>query len=196
MRITGGNDKQGFPMKQGILTNGRVRLLLKKGHTCYRARRDGERKRKSVRGCIVDGNFAVLAMAIVKKGEVDIPGLTDNTIPRRLGPKRASKIRKLFNLTKDDNVCQYVIKRPLPAKEGKKPQFKAPKVQRLVTPIMLQRKRQRLAVKRKRAEKNRQAAAEYAKILAQRQKEAKEAKEMRRKRSASLRESRNSVKSS
>merc|ERR1712037_514049 len=69
-------------------------------------------------------------------------------------------------------------------------------VRRLVTPIMLQRKRQRLAVKRKRAEKNRQAAAEYAKILAQRQKEAKEAKEMRRKRSASLRESRNSVKSS
>ena len=53
-------------------------------------------------------------------------------------------------------------------------------VQRLVTPIMLQRKRQRLAVKRKRAEKNRQAAAEYAKILAQRQ---KEAKEMRRKKS-------------
>merc|ERR1712238_619402 len=112
------------------------------------------------------------------------------------GPKRASKIRKLFNLTKDDNVCQYVIKRPLPAKEGKKPQFKAPKVQRLVTPIMLQRKRQRLAVKRKRAEKNRQAAAEYAKILAQRQKEAKEDKEKRRKELASLRESRNSVKSS
>ena len=24
LRITGGNDKQGFPMKQGILTNGRV----------------------------------------------------------------------------------------------------------------------------------------------------------------------------
>merc|ERR1712122_94199 len=98
--------------------------------------------------------------------------------------------------TKYDNVCQYVIKRPLPVKEGKKPQFKAPKVQRLVTPIMLQRKRQRMAVKRKRAEKNRQAAAEYAKILAQRQKEAKEAKELRRKRSASLRESRNSARSS
>merc|ERR1740129_1448212 len=180
LRITGGNDKQGFPMKQGILTNGRVRLLLAKGHSCYRPRRDGERKRKSVRGCIVDGNLAVLSMAIVKKGEAEIPGLTDNTIPRRLGPKRASKIRKLFNLTKDDDVCQYVIKRPLPAKEGKKAQFKAPKVQRLVTPIMLQRKRQRLAVKRKRAEKNRQAAAEYAKILAQRQKEAKEAKELKR----------------
>lgn len=29
-RITGGNDKQGFAMKQGILVNGRVRILMKK----------------------------------------------------------------------------------------------------------------------------------------------------------------------
>merc|ERR1712193_207715 len=195
-RITGGNDKQGFPMKQGVLTQGRVRLLLSKGHSCHRPRRSGERKRKSVRGCIVDGNLSVISVIIVKKGEQEIPGLTDTTVPRRLGPKRASKIRKLFNLTKDDNVCQYVIKRPLPVKEGKKAQFKAPKIQRLVTPIMLQRKRHRLALKRKRAEKNRQAAAEYAKILAQRQRKPREAKELRRKRSASLRESRNSVKSS
>ena len=28
-RITGGNDKQGFTMKQGILINGRVRILMK-----------------------------------------------------------------------------------------------------------------------------------------------------------------------
>ena len=124
----------------------------------------GERKRKSVRGCIVDGNLAVLNLAIVKKGEGEIPGLTDNTIPRRLGPKRASKIRKLFNLAKEDDVCQYVIKRPLPLKEGKKQKFKAPKVQRLVTPVMLQRKRHRLALKRRRGEKNRLAAAEYAKV--------------------------------
>merc|ERR1712170_96763 len=115
------------------------------------------------------------------KGEGEIPGLTDNTIPRRLGPKRASKIRKLFNLSKDDNVCQYVIKRPLSLKEDKKQRYKAPKIQRLVTSVMLQRKRHRMALKRRTAEKNRQAAAEYAKILAQRQKEEKEAKEMRRK---------------
>jgi ribosomal protein S6E (S10) len=29
LRITGGNDKQGFTMKQGILVNGRVRILMK-----------------------------------------------------------------------------------------------------------------------------------------------------------------------
>merc|ERR1711887_350760 len=195
LRITGGNDKQGLPMKQGVLTNQRVRLLLSKGHSCYRPRRTGERKRKSVRGCIVDGNLAVLAMSIVKKGDADIPGLTDSTVPRRLGPKRASKIRKLFNLTKEDDVCQYVIKRLLPLKEGKKQKFKAPKIQRLITPVMLQRKRHRLALKRRRSEKNRLAAAEYSKILAQRQKEAKEARELKRKRSASLRESKRSVSS-
>ena len=81
-RITGGNDKQGFPMKQGVLTEGRVRLLLKKGHTCYRQRRTGERKRKSVRGCIVNANLSVLSVAIVKTGDADIPGLTTDPVPR------------------------------------------------------------------------------------------------------------------
>merc|ERR1712187_129992 len=119
-RITGGNDKQGFPMKQGVLTEGRVRLLLKKGHSCYRQRRAGERKRKSVRGCIVNQNLSVLSVAIVKTGETEIPGLTTDPVPRRLGPKRASHLRKLFNLGKQDDVRQYVIKRPLPVKEGRK----------------------------------------------------------------------------
>lgn len=53
VKITGGNDKDGFPMRQGILYKGRVRILVSKGHKCYRPRRTGERKRKSVRGCIV-----------------------------------------------------------------------------------------------------------------------------------------------
>jgi len=52
-------------------------------------------------------------------GEAEIPGLTDKTVPRRLGPKRASKIRRLFNLGKDDDVRQYVVRRPLPEKDSK-----------------------------------------------------------------------------
>ncbi|CAG8779485.1 17308_t:CDS:2, partial [Acaulospora morrowiae] len=131
-RISGGNDKQGFPMKQGVLRNDRVRLLLSKGHSCYRPRRTGERKRKSVRGCIVGSDLAVLSLVLVKKGEQDIPGLTDNAVPKRLGPKRASKIREFFNLTKEDDVRKFVIRREVtPKKEGKKPYTKAPKIQRL-----------------------------------------------------------------
>jgi hypothetical protein len=33
-RITGGNDKQGFPMVQGIMQNKRIRLLLGDGTRC------------------------------------------------------------------------------------------------------------------------------------------------------------------
>jgi len=188
-KISGGNDKQGFAMKQGILTAGRVRLLLSKGHSCYRPRRSGERKRKSVRGCIVDANLSVLNLVIMKKGEQEIPGLTDTTIPRRLGPKRATKIRKLFNLNKQDDVRQYVVRRPLPEKEGRKANSKAPKIQRLVTPLVLQRKRHRAALKKRRAAKQIDDAAEYQKLLAQRLKEAKERKAERR-RSSSHRDSR------
>ncbi|KAI4567538.1 hypothetical protein MJT46_008751 [Ovis ammon polii x Ovis aries] len=108
VRISGGNDKQGFPMKQGVL-HGRVHLLLSKGRSCYRPRRTGERKRKSVRGCIVDVNRSVLNLVIVKKGEKDIPGLTDTTVPRCLGSKRASRIHKLFSLSKEDDIRQYVV---------------------------------------------------------------------------------------
>jgi small subunit ribosomal protein S6e len=176
-KITGGNDKQGFPMKQGVLVNHRVRLLMGADTTCYRPRRSGERKRKSVRGCIVGADLAVIHLVIVKKGDEDLPGLTDKYIPRRLGPKRASKIRKLFNLSKEDDVRKYVIRRELPVKEGKeakKKRTKAPKIQRLVTPLTLQRKRHRLSLKKRRATKSKTEAAEYAKLLAQRNKEKRE----------------------
>ncbi|XP_043818959.1 LOW QUALITY PROTEIN: 40S ribosomal protein S6-like [Dromiciops gliroides] len=191
VRISGGNDKQGFPMKQGVLAHGRVHLLLSKGHSCYRPRRTGERKRKSVRGCIVDANLSVLNLVIVKKGKKDIPGLTDTTVPRRLGPKKASRIRKLFNLSKEDDVRQYVVRKPL-NKEGKKPRTKAPKIQRLVTPRVLQHKRRRIALKKQRTQKNKEEAAEYAKLLAKRMKEAKEKRQeqiAKRRRLSSLRAS-------
>lgn len=186
VRISGGNDKQGFPMKQGVLTNGRVKLLLKKGQSCFRPRRTGQRRRKSVRGCIVDSALSVLNLVVVKKGESDIPGLTDNTIPRRLGPKRVGKIRKLYALDKHDDVRKYIFKRALPLKEGKPQRYKAPKIQRLVTPRRLQRKRHLKSLKKKKGEKARQEAAEYAKLLAKR---AKESRELRKRRLSSKRSS-------
>ena len=78
------------------MVKGRVRLLMSTGMKCFRPRRTGQRKRKSVRGCIVGSDIRVLSVAIIKKGENEIPNLTDKDLPRRLGPKRASKIKKLF----------------------------------------------------------------------------------------------------
>ncbi|KAG0674264.1 40S ribosomal protein S6 [Kluyveromyces marxianus] len=184
-KIAGGNDKQGFPMKQGVLLPTRVKLLMAKGTSCYRPRRNGERKRKSVRGAIVGPDLAVLALVIVKKGDQEIEGVTNDTVPKRLGPKRANNIRKFFGLTKEDDVRDYVIRREVT--KGEKTYTKAPKIQRLVTPQRLQRKRQQKALKIKNAQAQREAAAEYAQLLAKRLAERKAEKaEVRKRRASSL----------
>jgi small subunit ribosomal protein S6e len=92
-RITGGTDQQGFTMKQGILVNGRVKILMKNRTTLYRPRRSGERKRKSARGCICGPDLAVIALKVLVKGDAEVAGLTDAPRPRRLGPKRVSSLR-------------------------------------------------------------------------------------------------------
>lgn len=176
-KLTGGNDKQGFPMKQGVLVPHRVRLLLSKGQSCFKPRRDGERKRKSVRGCIVSHDISVVSLVVLKKGDQEIPGVTDVTVPKRLGPKRASKIRRLFNLSKEDNVFRYVFRRTIPAKvEGGKIRSKAPKIQRLVTPARIQRKRKWMQKKTQRREISRQAAKDYRELVAAKRRQKMEEK--------------------
>ena len=174
-RISGGNDKQGFSMKQGVLVNKRVRLLLAAGHTNYRPRRTGERKRKSVRGCIVGHDISVLHLVIVKKGANELPGITDDPRPRRLGPKRASKIRKLFALDQGvnkkekkaderDDVRRYVVKREV-KREGKPSRFKAPKIQRLITAERIRRKLKEKTEKKNRWVRAKEAAKKYNTLL-------------------------------
>jgi small subunit ribosomal protein S6e len=106
-----------------------------------------------------------------------------------LGPKRANRIRKLFNLSKEDDVRKYVVRRPLKQKEGKKEKTRTPKIQRLITPMRLQRKRRVLTLKKKRTEKQRLQKAEYQKLLQQYIKEKRERKRSDSKRRSSIRES-------
>jgi len=192
-KITGGCDNDGFPMKQGILIKGRVRLILEPESIGFVCRKDGAHRRKAVRGCIVGTDIAVLSLIIVKKGDAELEGLTDSTHPRRLGPKRANKIRRMFALAKhSDNlkskdaekvnvdrwdVTRYVVRRETKDKDGKK-FFKAPKVQRLVTHNRLRRK----AVYRKtKLEKAKASDVSYNKYV----ESLKKAKVARRERSAS-----------
>ena len=114
-------DKESW-LKLYFYFKGRVRLLLDKNHKCYRARRTGERRRKSIRGCIVGHDIQVLSLSISKKGDNEIPGLTDKDVPRCLGPKRANKIRKLFALKKTDDIAlvkKSVVRRRFTSKSGK-----------------------------------------------------------------------------
>merc|ERR1712091_201047 len=155
-RISGGNDKQGFPMLQGVLTD--------------------ERERQSVRGCIVNQDLSVLNLVVIKRGAGDVPGLTDANKDLRLGPKRANKIRKLWGMDKDDDVRKGVVRRKITTKGGKE-YSKAPKIQRLVTPQVLQRKRHLKSLKKTRALKNKEETAAYVALVTQRKREAKEARQ-------------------
>ena len=155
-RITGGSDTDGFGMKQGVLSKKRVKLLLRPESTGLFARREGTCFKKSVRGCIVGHNLSSLHVIVIERGEKEIEGLTDTEIPRRLGPKRANNIRKLFNLpshatnkrkAKEERehvdpgvVCKLVVRR-LAKETGDRKSFKAPKIRRLITETRLRRKK-------------------------------------------------------
>ena len=180
-KITGGTDKNGFPMKQGVATRSKVKLLLTPGTIGYRFGREGTRLRKAVRGCIIGNEQASISLVVIKKGEAEIPGLTDTNKPVRLGPKRANKIRKLFNLPKhSDNigkkdaakvdvdhfdVCRFVVKR-ITKEVGDKKYYKAPKIQRLVTNDRLRRKRAKRAEKYEKVKTNAKRLEEYKKSVA------------------------------
>jgi len=169
LKITGGCDKDGFPMMTGVATNNRVRLLLDGRKGCYKPLRDGERRRKTVRGAIVAQDISVLNTVIVKKGEGEIEGVTSDPVPLRRGPKRASHIRRLFNLSDKDDVKKFVIRREVTRKqpkEGKsKVRSKAPKIQRLITPRRLQHKAQKLEAKKLHKIAMLHEAKRYAAIL-------------------------------
>lgn len=176
MKITGGQDKQGFPMKQGVLTNGRVQLLMSPGEKCFRGygRKKGERRRKSVRGCILSPDLSVINLVIIKKGENELPGITDEEKPRLRGPKRASKIRRLFNLSKEDDVRKYVVSYARKVEKNGKLRYKCPRIQRLVTPKLLERKRRLRAQKERRWARVRAEQEGYHQLLVRRLKEARE----------------------
>ena len=160
-KITGGFDKDGFAMKNGILSQAKKKVLLTKGCSLFRFRkgyhRTGIRIRRLVRGCIVSHDIKNLHLKIIKKGPKEIEGLTTekDAQPKRLGPKRATRILKEFGLystyqekKKDKEqrknlrfmITKFAPKREVKTKNGKT-YVKRPKIQRLITPDRLRRKR-------------------------------------------------------
>ena len=124
-----------------------------------------------MRGCICGPDLAVIALKIVKKGDADIDGVTTDNKPRRLGPKRASYIRKVFSLRKTDDVRKYVVRREV--KKGDKTFYKSPKIQRLVTEKRLRRKHLAKKAKVDNFKKSKELRAKYDKVLSKYIKERK-----------------------
>jgi len=74
LKITGGTDKDGFPMHPRVEGMGRKKVLLT-GPPCFHPKRKGERRRKTVRGNTISEDIAQINCKIVKKGEKPIEEL-------------------------------------------------------------------------------------------------------------------------
>ncbi|MAG21959.1 MAG: 30S ribosomal protein S6e [Candidatus Diapherotrites archaeon] len=64
-KITGGSDKQGFPMIKSLQGGGRKKLLMKHG-VGFKAKIKGQKKRKSARGNTVSAEIMQLNLVVTK----------------------------------------------------------------------------------------------------------------------------------
>lgn len=68
LQITGGSDKDGFPMRSDISGSGRMSVLISKG-LGFKVGEKGERRRKRVRGSQIADAVVQVNSKVVKKGE-------------------------------------------------------------------------------------------------------------------------------
>ena len=66
LKITGGSDKDGFPMRPNIHGGVRVGAILSEG-VGFHSTRKGERKRKTVRGNVITDAIVQVNMKVVEK---------------------------------------------------------------------------------------------------------------------------------
>ena len=65
LQLTGGSDKDGFPMRPNVHGGVRVRAIIS-GGTGFQSHKKGKRKRKSLRGNIITEDIVQVNMKIVK----------------------------------------------------------------------------------------------------------------------------------
>jgi small subunit ribosomal protein S6e len=74
LRITGGSDKNGFPMKKDVEGPRRIKSLLS-GGVGFKPRRKGQRRRKTVRGNTISDDIVQINTVVVEKGKKNIEDL-------------------------------------------------------------------------------------------------------------------------
>ena len=67
LRITGGSDKDGFPMRRDLPGQSRKKIVLS-GGTGYHPDMDGKRRRKFVRGNTISADIVQINMAVTSFG--------------------------------------------------------------------------------------------------------------------------------
>ncbi len=84
LKVTGGSDEEGFPMRKGIQGSGRRKVLMKYGPG-YKTEDDGVKRRKSARGEVVSEDIVQVNVKVTDRED------DSGTIPELLGLEDAEE---------------------------------------------------------------------------------------------------------
>lgn len=96
LQITGGTDKDGFPMHPGLGGSGRKKLLLTEPPGFHPGLK-GQRRRKTVRGNTISDAIVQINAKVIKMGEKPLEQL----MPKKEAPKEAPKEEKPIEKPKE-----------------------------------------------------------------------------------------------
>lgn len=74
LKITGGSDRSGFPIRPDVHGSGKKRVLIK-GPPGFKSKRKGTAKRKTVRGRELNADISQVNMRIEEKGSTPLEDL-------------------------------------------------------------------------------------------------------------------------
>jgi len=100
LEITGGSDRDGFPMRKDVSGTTRKRVLLAFGPG-FHPKKKGERKRKSIRGNTIADDIAQINVKVVKAGSKSIAA-SFGVEEKKEEPKKEAKAEAKTEAPKTD----------------------------------------------------------------------------------------------
>lgn len=122
LEITGGSDKQGFPMRRNIQGVERKRILLT-GGPGFHPKAKGERRRKSIRGNTISSEIVQVNTKIVKYGTKKLGEIFGKEEKKEEKPKEEAKPEAKQEEKKE--IPKEETAKKEPEKEEAKPETKA-----------------------------------------------------------------------
>ncbi len=120
-KITGGSDKEGFPLHPSVVGSGRRKILSLSG-IGFRQTGDGEKRRKSVRGNTVSEQISQINVSVTKEGNAKFAELFAQT-PKQVEQKKSAKeemVEKSLAAVGDEKTAAMAAEVAKELKKGKK----------------------------------------------------------------------------
>lgn len=161
LQITGGTDKDGFPMYPGLKGSGRKKMLLA-APPGFHPRLKGQRRRKTVRGNTISDSIMQINAKIIKMGEKPL---------EQLIPKKEKKEKKEEQVQKEEKPKET------PKEAPKETPKEAPKKEKPEEKPAEEKKADKESLKEKPVEKPKEEIKEDEKKEVKEEKVATEKKE-------------------